>query len=197
MPRREIGLMGYVGEAFVSCWLKRQYGEPEFEVVTQVRPSKVPAKGGPYLDLAVIRGDIVHSVFEVKSQDYIWGGDSEVNKSLDYIWSHRGEVIGYVLQDGRALRGLSRTQAYLVLLVPPNAAGIKAIGTSNLQNVLLFDDLWRVSGVASMSEETILGELREDVKKVFAILRKPKQGATLLNPFLDSRGSHPPIVTRR
>lgn len=187
MPRREIGLMGYVGEAVVSCWLKRGFPAPEFAVVTQIRPKKVPAKGGPYLDLAVVRGDTVHAVFEVKSQDYIWGGDSEVNLSLDYIWSHRGQVVDYVLQNARTFTGDPGTQAYLVLLVPPNADGIKAIGRTNLQNVLLFEDLWRTPEAAYISEETILEELREDVNKVFAILREPTQGSTLKQPFLAAR----------
>ena len=197
MPRREIGLMGYVGEAVVSHWLAVRYPEAEAEIVSQIRPLDVPAKGGPYLDLAVVQNGVVESIFEVKSQDYIWGKDSEVNISLDFIWERRHEAIGFTLQDGRTFNGTPETQAYLVLLAPPNLDGIKAIGAENLQNVLLFDDLWRTTDAASITADKIVGELREDVVKVLEILRQPTQGVRLRKAFLDARGSVPRIVRRQ
>ena len=194
MPRREIGLMGYVGEAVVSHWLARRH--PDAEIVSQIRPVDVPAKGGPYLDLAVVANGIVEAIFEVKSQDYIWGKDSEVNTSLDFCWRHRRETIEFTLQDERRFSGTPDTQAYLVLLAPPNPDGIEAIGQENLQNVLLFDDLWRTTDAASLSTNTIVEELREDVAKVLEILRQPTQGSRLRKPFLEARVGVPDPLRR-
>ena len=186
--------MGYVGEAVVSHWLTARYTQAGAEIVSQIRPIDVPAKGGPYLDLAVVRNAVVESIFEVKSQDYIWGKDSEVNISLDFIWSHRDEAITFTLQDGRTFNGTPETQAYLVLLAPPNPDGMKAIEEENLQNVLLFEDLWSSIDEESISADTIVDELREDVVKVLEVLRQPTQGARLRRGFLEARGSVPQIA---
>lgn len=186
MPRREIGLMGYVGEAVVAYWLRRHFPSREFEISGQVRPAAVPAKGGPYLDFGVLRNGAVEAVFEVKSQDYIFNGG--VNRSLRFLWKHRGEMVEFVFQDGHRAVGHGRTEAYLVLLVPPNEYGIRDIGKENLGNVVLFEDMWGALGGEPVSKSLLAEQLLEDTEKVLAILHSPNQGGSLREEFLRLRG---------
>jgi hypothetical protein len=103
MPTREIGPMGYVGEAVVGKWLEWRFAAPEYQIVRQVMPVGVPTRGGPYLDYAVTTGDMVVGLYEVKSQNVIW--ESRVNISLEFVWSNRGAALSFVSQDGRTFQG--------------------------------------------------------------------------------------------
>ena len=164
--------MGYVGEAVVACWLRKRFPEPEYEVVSQIKPTAVPASGGPYLVLGILTGGKVEAVFEVKSQDYIFDGG--VNLALAFLWKHRGEAVEFALQDGPTLMGHEGTSAFLVLLVPPNDYGLDAIGKRNLRNVLLFQDIWKDLG-KRFSAASLQSELHADVEKVLGILQRPSK----------------------
>lgn len=60
--------------------------------------------------------------------------------------------------------------------------------------MLLFDDLWGTTGAASISADTFVAELREDVVNVLEILRQPTQGVRIRKTFLEARGSVPHVV---
>lgn len=191
MPRREIGLMGYLGEALIARWLQERFPAPKFEIVSQIRPMAVPAKGGPYLDFGVLRGTTVQSVFEVKCQDYIFAGG--VNKSLKYLWRHRGEAVRFALLDKRRFSGDRNTEAYLVLLVPPNRDGIEEIGRRNLKRVFLFEDILGPSERAP-ALKPLLPQLHTDARGVLRTLKNPGQGVSLRAPFMIARGGVPLIL---
>ncbi|NOR46622.1 MAG: hypothetical protein GQ533_01035 [Methanosarcinaceae archaeon] len=66
MPKSEVGLRGYIGEAIVKQWLNIKH--PECRIVSQIMPTEVDGKGGPYLDFGVVRDDdVVIEVYEVKT----------------------------------------------------------------------------------------------------------------------------------
>ena len=68
MPKREMGLMGYVGEAVICQWLWQKYpAEEGYKVVHQVKSLGVPATGGPYLDFGVARGTNLVALYEVNT----------------------------------------------------------------------------------------------------------------------------------
>ena len=185
MPKREIGLMGYVGEAVVRQWLVRKYPPDQFEIVDQIMPEGVPKQGGPYLDFGVIRDGRVEAVFEVKSQDYIW--NSAVNLSLSYLWSHRTTACDFVIQGGRAVAGLPTTEAYLVLLVAPNDKGIDHIDVENIRNVVLFADIWN-DLAEEFDQRWISDQFEQDLPKVLSVLRAPRSGKQVTRDFLKLRG---------
>lgn len=184
MPRREIGLMGYIGERVVERWLRQRYGPPRFDIVAQVRPVGLTSRGGPYLDFGVIEGSKVRAIFEVKCQDYIFNGG--VNIGIRYIWRRRRRALEFVLPDGTRHQGDARTEAYLVLLVPPNADGMREIGRNNVKNVILLSQIMREVGRVTV--EHLLSDIRVDIDWVINLLREPKQGRTYLESFLRARG---------
>lgn len=185
MPKREMGLMGYVGEAVVCQWLRHKYrANEDRQVVSQVRPLGVRATGGPYLDFGIVRGSDLIALYEVKSQDYILDKSFNLNSSLLYVWSHRGEALEFASQDGRTFRGSTETEAYLVLLVGPNEGAIANIGSENLSNVLLFSEIW-TDTAWKMDWGALLAEIGEDIPKVLRILKSPTQGKLINKRFLD------------
>jgi hypothetical protein len=189
MPRREIGLMGYVGEAVVEQWLKKIHPwNKGFEVVCQIRPLDIPATGGPYIDFGVIKSGNVTHVYEVKSQDFIADKDFRPNPSLRYIWDNRGRRLGFATLDGRQLDGTPKTEAYLVLLAGPNRDAIGNIGLENVSNVLLFSEVWEELG-EHFKEMTILKAIGEDLPKVLDTLTRPTQGRRTNKRFLDLKSS--------
>ena len=187
MPKREIGLMGYVGEAVVCQWLRWKYAAAEgYTVISQVRPVDMPATGGPYLDFGVARGTDLVALYEVKSQDYILDKSFKLNSSLLYLWDHRGEAMEFASQDGRTFQGLPGTEAYLVLLVGPNDGAIANIGAANLSNIFLFSEIWEELG-SGFDREWVMAEIGEDIPKVLDILKQPTQGKLINKRFLKLR----------
>jgi hypothetical protein len=185
MPRREIGLMGYVGEAVVEQWLKKIHPwNRGFEVVCQIRPVDIPATGGPYIDFGVIKSRYVTHLYEVKSQDYVADKDFRPNPSLRYIWDNRGRRLGFATLDGRQLDGTPKTEAYLILLAGPNRDAIANIGLENVSNILLFSEIWDELG-QSFNEMKLLKAIGEDLPKVLEILTRPTQGKRINKRFLD------------
>jgi hypothetical protein len=129
MPKREIGIRGYVGELIVEQWLRSKFPSNQgYEIVNQIRPKGVAAKGGPYLDFGVIHRGIVHEIYEVKTQDY---NLNKINEALKHVW---GNPIGpYLIQDKKAeLMGTGGTRARLVLLVKPQKSLTEEIAVDNI-----------------------------------------------------------------
>ena len=187
MPKREIGLMGYVGEAVVCQWLGSKYPPEEgYAVISQLRPVGVPAKGGPYLDFGVVKGGELIVLHEVKSQDYIIDKSFKLNSSLLHVWSHRGEALEFVSQDGRHFQGLPDTAAYLVLLVGPNSGAIAKIGEENLLNIILFSEIWEDEGW-ELDCNALMAGIKEDIPKVLGILKAPTVGRLINKRFLESK----------
>lgn len=186
MPRREIGLMGYVGEIVIEHWLRQKYPSPEYTVVRQIIPSRVPKKGGGYLDFGVIRKNVVRNIYEVKSQDYIFGKDSKINSALRYIWDSKGEALNFEIQEGDKYAGHENIPAHLILLVAPNDEGRKVIGEKNIRYVTLFEEIWDVIENVGISDR-VMDISREDIKKVISILKRPTAGIGIKKSFLDLR----------
>lgn len=188
MPKREIGLMGYVGEAVVEQWLRHKYPTSEYKVVAQIIPSEVPKVGGGYLDFGVIRKNVVEAVYEVKSQDYIWGRDSTVNKALLHIWNKKGQLLDFETQEGDKYAGCLNTGAFLVLLVGPNEEGMQKIGEKNLRHIILFQDVWN-NLENEFCLENLIANFREDVVKVISTLKQPNCGKHITKSFLELRAN--------
>ena len=91
MPKRETGLMGYVGETVVKQWLKLKYSKKQYEIIEQIIPVSISAQGGGYLDFGVrrISDNSIVAVYEVKSQDFILGKDFKLNNALDHLWNSK------------------------------------------------------------------------------------------------------------
>ncbi len=184
MPKREIGLMGYVGEAVVSQWLETRFPEPQFEILTQIMPTDIPKHGGPYLDFGIVHDGVVVELFEVKSQDIIW--EENVNLALRHIWEKRGELLNYVTQDGRSFKGTVDTRARLILLGPPNSKGMERIGEKNLEDVMLFEEVMD-DLKDRLDVDRLLATVADDVPRVLSILRHPSAGPRIKPEFLKRR----------
>ena len=186
MARQEIGLMGYIGETVVEQWLRIKYQSDDYEIVAQIAPSDrgFSIRGGGYLDFGVVRrrDSTIKAIYEVKSQDYILGRDFPINKALSYIWDYNGPPLEFSTQDGSAYKGCQDTTAFLVLLVGPNEYGRRKIGAKNLENVILFEDVWKALG-NSFSREKLFGNLKRDVEKVIEILHRPENGKRVTKEF--------------
>jgi hypothetical protein len=91
MAERIAGIKGYIGELIVREWLKHRYNLPNYSIKTQIRPQNVNPRGGPYLDLCVLKGDEIIEVYETKTQDY---RISQINKSLSYLWKKEKGING-------------------------------------------------------------------------------------------------------
>lgn len=187
MTKREIALMGYIGEAVVEQWLHYRYPAPEHQVVAQIIPSAVSQSGGGYLDFGIIRNGVVEAVYEVKSQDYIFDKSSpSINKALAYIWDEEKRPLKFKTQDREELLGSLDTQAFLVLLAAPNPDGIQRIGRNNLRYIVLFQDIW-AELENKFDIEALRANFEADAKKVISILRQPSQGKLFTPFFLELR----------
>lgn len=190
MPTRITGLKGYVAEAVAEFWLSQRFPSPNYEIVQQILPVGVNKKGGPYLDLGVIQHGTLKEVYEVKGQDYIFGKDDEINKSLWYIWNNKGKPIDFESQDRRTFAGSDETKGFLLLLAPPNEDYLQKIGKENVKFVRLFREVWEdidSNNVEKEITDRILRDIGPDVGEVLSILRNPTQGPTKLKPFLEYR----------
>ena len=106
MPKREIDLMGYIGEAVVEQWLRKTYQLPGDSIVFQIMPVGVSRRGGGYLDFGVVRNRFIEAIYEVKSQDYILGRDFPLNAALSYIWNNTGQELEFVTQYGKHIEAM-------------------------------------------------------------------------------------------
>lgn len=180
MPRREMGLMGYVGEAVVAHWLQHMY--PSAQIISQIIPTGVPKKGGAYLDFGVINNGHVEAVYEVKSQDYIFDKAFAINQALQFMWNNPERILEFQTQEGKMYSGVPSTKAYIILLVGPNETGIQRIGTNNLKNVILFENIWNDIEETNIPE-IIMRDIQIDVEKVLAILKSPVNGRRITPLF--------------
>lgn len=186
MAKREIGLMGYIGEAVVEQWLRWKYPAPEFEVISQIIPADISPTGGGYLDFGVIQNQQVIGVYEVKSQDYILDKNFPINQALLRIWKGEEKPIGYKSQDGAEYFGDEQTMACLVSLVGPNQDFMNKIGHDHLTHIILFQDIWDEFGEVFEIGD-ILRIFSDDAEKVISMLRNPTQGKKITPEFLKIR----------
>ena len=184
MANREIGLMGYVGERVVEQWLRTIY--PSAEIVAQIKPSNVAAKGGPYLDFGVVQDGIVTFVYEVKSQDYIPDKNFPINTALEYLWNYPDQVHKFTTQQGSKYQGNENTQGFLILLVAPNDDFMQKIGKENRKKIILFSDIWKeIDG--KFCFDKIIDTIRIDIERVLSILHEPKNGRKITQGFIKNR----------
>jgi len=184
MPKSEVGLRGYIGEAIVKQWLSIKY--PECKIVSQIMPTEVDGKGGPYLDFGVVKDGVVMGVYEVKTQDYILGKNFHINKALTHIWDSDEKNISFKVQNSKEiLKGADDINAYLILLVPPNDVGLSEID-NNIQYVKLFCEIFNESAFV-VNKEMIYCETKKDIDGNLKILRNPKNGNTLRTHFFEER----------
>lgn len=187
MAKREMGLMGYVGEAVVGQWLEMRYpAEKGYRVVPQVKPESIRATGGPYSDFGVVKDGRLVALYEVKSQDYITDKDFNLNEPIARIWCGLETSAQFTSQEGETFQGAANPEAYLVLLVGPNEGAIAKLGKRNLRRILLFSDVWRDLH-DQVDEDQIIREMREDLSKVLDILRNPTQGKEITPAFIKQR----------
>jgi hypothetical protein len=189
MPKRAIGLRGYVGELIVEQWLcKKHHG---CKIVRQILPDGVEKVGGPYLDFGVIRGGAVEEVYEVKAQDYILGRDTktnkaEINKALIHIWD-RGPGGEYTVQNcANHYADSGHVRGFLILLASPNSAALAAIGQKNIDNIILFEEILHELG-SDLNEAELIRIATDDIRQSIQDLRNPTAGKTLLEPFRSMR----------
>lgn len=187
MALRQIGIRGYVGEAVVKEWLDEKFPKSKgYKIVYQIMPEDVPKKGGGYLDFAVVNEDIVNSIYEVKTQDYILDKSFHINDALMFMWNNKGKKIKMITQDKEKYTSDVDTKSYLILLVPPNNDGINNIGLNNLNNILLFEEIFEELG-DSLDKAKIRIELIDDLEKEIENLKNPTQGKTLRDDFIKKR----------
>ncbi len=187
MPQRQIGIRGYVGEAVVKEWLDKKYPNSKgYKIVSQIMPEDMPRKGGEYLDFAVIKENIVNSIYEVKTQDCILDKTFPINKALLFMWENKGKNLKLITQNGEKYNSDIDTQSYLIILVPPNNDGNNNIGKNNLKNIILFNEIFREFG-DSLNKVKIHNELLSDLENEIENLKNPTQGKTLLNEFIKMR----------
>ena len=184
MANREIGLMGYVGESVVEQWLRTIY--PSAEIVAQIKPSNVAAKGGPYLDFGVIQDGVVTSIYEVKSQDYIPDKNFSINIALKYLWDYPNQAHKFTTQQGNEYQGNESTQSFLIFLVAPNDDFIRKIGKENCKKIILFSDIWKKID-SDFCFDKIIDVIRTDIERVLSILHEPKNGRQIIQEFIKYR----------
>ena len=59
-----------------------------YKIIKEIIPSQASQKGGGYLDLAVTHKNKIIAIYEVKTQDFIFGKDFYPNPALVYIWKN-------------------------------------------------------------------------------------------------------------
>jgi hypothetical protein len=174
MPKSEIGLRGYIGEAIVNQWLNRKYPISErYEVISQIIPDGVPKKGGPYLDFGVIKDNIVKEVYEVKTQDYIFDKTFNINISLEHIWKNKDKIFEFKDQNGKEFKCDGNLKGYLILLAPPNKDGRERLG-ENIKYVKLFSDIFDDPNYSCESKEIFQNSEKDFVANI-EHLKHPKE----------------------
>lgn len=182
MPRREIGLRGYLGEAIIEQWLNIKY--PGCTIESQIIPEGVDKKGGPYLDFGVFQDGVVKEIYEVKTQDFIQGKNFHINKALTFIWENRNLKFN-VQGNSKWIEGADDLKAYLILLVPPNDNWLNK-NQKYLKYVKLFSEIFN-DPTFVLNKEKLYSQTKDDLEKNIEKLRKPKNGNKLIEPFFRQR----------
>ena len=184
MPERIAGIKGYVGELLVREWLIQKYFSKDCRILSQMLPENVNSKGGPYLDLCVLKDGKIVAAYEVKAQDYpIY----DINKSLKYLWGmekgingkyfhHNIDEKAYVDELGESCIISAQIKSFLILMCKPS---------SDLQNELsgfiknvkylknILKDLEEKVGERKLIE-VIDRRFKRDVRLVFKNFDSPK-----------------------
>ncbi len=185
MPGRAIGLRGYLGELIFQQWLEKKYPRVEgFEIIKEIIPEGIPKKGGGYLDFGVIKENKIIQVYEVKTQDYIFGKDSGINGALEYIWKNKQKELSFVDNQNHLYCTSKGFEAFLVLLVPPNEEGIKNIGEENLKYVILFSELEIERYIDIHKLKKVLDT---DLESELNSIKNPTQGKRIKSGFFKRR----------
>jgi hypothetical protein len=185
MPKREIGVMGYIGELVVENWLKKKY--PEDKIISQIAVEK--KRGGGHLDFGILSKEKkIKAIYEVKTQDYIAGRDFKLNQGLVELWQGKSSD-KFVSQNDEIFGCDKNFKAFLILLAPPNDIFLKEY-PSHLKDIILFEDIIKEKPIDAQLRQKIIECFNSDMKEVFNILEKPSQGKRLRNAFLKERGAY-------
>ena len=183
MPERTIGIRGYVGELIVYQYLKNKFPESEgYKIIKEIIPLDFSQKGGGYLDLAVTQGDKIRKIYEVKTQDFIFGKDFYPNPALKYIWEKhptkfKDSMDNHFIAD-------KNIKAFLVVLVPPNDQACVNIGLENIKNIILFSDL-NIDSFLNIQKIKLL--FQQDLEKELKSIKNPRNGKRIIKSFLAKR----------
>ncbi|MBS3107769.1 hypothetical protein J4468_02530 [Candidatus Woesearchaeota archaeon] len=185
MPKRAIGLRGYLGELIFQQWLEKKYPCVEgFEIIKEIIPEGVSKKGGGYLDFGVVKEEKIIRIYEVKTQDYIFGKDSSVNGALEFIWMNKKRVLSFVDNQNHSYITSKNFEAFLILLVSPNEEGIKIIGEENLAHIILFSEL-EIERFINIHKLKIV--LDTDLESELNSIKNPTQGKRIKPEFFKRR----------
>ena len=190
MPKRETGLMGYVGETVVKQWLKLKYSKKQYEIIEQIIPVSISAQGGGYLDFGVrrISDNSIVAVYEVKSQDFILGKDFKLNNALDHLWNSKKVEQEFRDSNKNLYPRAKQIETNLILLVGANEDGRVKIGKENLRNVILFEQIWEeMNNKNHFDREALNRQMEDDTAKVIEILNKPSNGKKITPEFKTER----------
>jgi len=168
MVSKEIGIRGHLGEQIVHIWLKEVvYSGEDYKIVSQIMPDEkdFSKRGGPYLDIAVVKGNKVHAIYEVKTQDY---SALSLNRALVYFWDHHGQIITCKIQnDEIKYETLETTKSYVIVLIAPSQIFFKDEEKSPQKHSMIFfhDILKKLDEKGLKYIDLIMSDIRQDVKK--------------------------------
>ena len=183
MPERTIGIRGYVGELVVYQYLKNKFPENKgYTILKEIIPSNFSQKGGGYLDLAVIYENKIIAIYEVKTQDFIFGKDFYPNPALRHIWQNNPTQF----KDSMNHKFIAdkNMKSFLVLLVPPNNQACENIGLKNIKNIILFSDL-NIDTFLNLEDIKLL--FQQDLENELSTIKNPRNGKRILKSFLEKR----------
>ena len=190
MPEQRIGIRGYIGELIVYQYLCNKFPEKDgYKTIKEIIPSDAQKKGGAFLDFAVIKGKTIKRIYEVKTQDFIFGENSRINPALEFIW--KNNPTKFEDSEGKSYSTTDDFNAFLVLLVPPNLDFCKKI---KKEKIILFSELV-IDGKSFLKSldnkeiNQIILEFKKDLEEEIKTIKKPTKGKRILKPFLDSRNS--------
>jgi len=179
MPRRSIGIRGYVGELVVEQYLLSKYPPSKnYKIIKEMIPSESSRKGGGYLDLAVLLDNKVIEIYEVKTQDFIFGKSFKINPSLAHLWNNSKELHRFCDSEGNNYDSSKNFQAFLVLLVAPNFEALKNMGIQNVKNMILFEELKLDNFLDIGKIKSLFGE---DLREELIDIKNPKNGKQTKN----------------
>ena len=172
MPRREIGIRGYVGELIVEKWLHHRYSSNEYEIKRQIKRQD---SGSSCVDFGVIQKGIMKEIYEVKTQDQRFG-EADVKKSINnaFLKAREKPEGPYIIQDesGEHINGTKGTKAFLILLLSPNDAFLKGIG--NDIDIVRFKEIldYLKNNEVEVDGGGFIDRFTEDAKKTIEEIKK-------------------------
>ena len=183
MPERIAGIKGYIGELIVRERLTQRHKIPCYSIKSQVLPLNVDPRGGPYLDLCVIKGNKIIKIFEVKTQDY---RSDSLNKSLKYLWclekgkndkyfNIKKNEKAYVAEADKNYILSSSLKSYLVLMCQPSTDLMLKIKTFHKNILYLKNDFKTLKN--NIGEKRLISVISkqfiEDIYEVFKNIENP------------------------